>query len=249
MGIWDTLLMDPLGFLGSLASGVMSMFGSNQTAQAQEQIAAQNIAEQQRYAQNRIQWTVADAKAAGINPLAALGNATQSFSNVVGAENAGGGLKDMGQNVGRALAALSSKDEEADRLNNDLTRAKIANVNADTVRQAAEASRLATNSVAKPTAVADVSPKPLFQKYVDERGRVYNLPSKDASSSMQNWASLPAQIPIAIHQAGDAVEQEFHTLFDPVGSYVRQHTMGVIPPASAVRRIQPTSSDYYYTPF
>lgn len=226
--------MEPLGFLGSLASGVMGMIAANKTAQAQEQIAAENIAEQQKYAQNRIQWTVADAKAAGINPLAALGNATQSFSNVVGAENAGGGLKDMGQSVGRALAAMSTKDDERERLDNDLTRAKIANVNADTVRQQAEASRQAVQAVAKP--------KPLFEKYVDEYGTIHTLPSKDASSAMQNWASLPAQIPIAIDQAKHGLATEWHYLTDPIANYVNQHNKGFIAPASDLR-------DQFYTPF
>lgn len=243
--------MDPLSILGSLGgsliSGIFGKAGADKTAAAQQAMAAQNLEQQREFAQNRIQWTVADAKAAGINPLAALGNATQSFTNLVGADNAGGGLTAMGQNVGRALSALTSKQDESEKLNNDLTRAKIANVNADTVRQTAEASRQAVNNTAKPVAIE--GPKKLFDTYVDDAGGLHKLPSKDASSAMQNWASLPAQIPIAVSQAGDAIYNEYHKLADPIHRYVKDMNSGFIPPGTSYRRLSPSSSDYYYTPF
>jgi len=237
--------MDPLSFItsigGSLISGLFGKSGADKTAAAQQAMAAQNIQSQKEYAQNRIQWTVADAKAAGINPLAALGNATQSYSNVVGASDAGAGTAALGQNLGRALSAMSSKEDEKDKLEMDLTRAKIANVNADTVRQSAEASRQATRVVA--------APKPLFETYVDDAGGKHKLPTKDASSAMQNWASLPAQIPIAISQAGDALYNEYHKLADPIGRHVREMEKGFVSPAETKRRLNPSSSDFYYTPF
>lgn len=99
-------------FFGGLASAIGSIYGANQNAQAQEQINAQNIAEQERFAQNSIQWKVADAKAAGINPLAALGAPTSSFSNVV-APQPGAGFSSAGQAIGRALSALQSPEDRA----------------------------------------------------------------------------------------------------------------------------------------
>lgn len=61
--------IDPLGFLGGLMS-------QNQ----QKQMHQDNLNAQKEFAQNSIQWKVQDAKAAGLNPLAALGTQSYSFS-------------------------------------------------------------------------------------------------------------------------------------------------------------------------
>lgn len=116
--------------LGGLAGGIGSYLGGQENAkaavdaaqinaQAQEQTNAQNIAYQTEFAQNGVQWKAADARAAGINPLAALGANTASFSNVVapqpGAANArpGDALSGAGQSVGRAIASTQSADDQA----------------------------------------------------------------------------------------------------------------------------------------
>lgn len=116
--------------LGGIAGGIGSYLGAQENAQAatqaaqinaqaQEQTNAQNIAYQTEFAQNGIQWKAADARAAGINPLAALGANTASFSNVVapqpGATNArpGDALSGAGQSVGRAIASTQSADDQA----------------------------------------------------------------------------------------------------------------------------------------
>lgn len=104
--------MSIFNLIGGALGGLGSFFGSQQNAQAQEQINSQNIAEQEAFAKNGIQWKVADAKAAGINPLAALGASTSSFSNVV-APQPGAGLGAAGQSIGRAIASTQSEDDRA----------------------------------------------------------------------------------------------------------------------------------------
>lgn len=91
------------------------------------------------FAQSGIQWRVADANAAGINPYFALGAPTATYSDMVG----GGGsplgetLSNMGQNISRAAlanspapdkmaAALQPLALERAGLENDYLRAKIA---------------------------------------------------------------------------------------------------------------------------
>lgn len=120
----------PLDFLGNLVSGVAGYFGAQENASAardaaninaaqQERTNQENIAYQQEFAQSGIQWKVADAIKAGINPLAALGASTQSFSNVVapqpGATNArpGDALTNAGQSVARAIQSTQSADDQA----------------------------------------------------------------------------------------------------------------------------------------
>lgn len=102
-----------LDFLGGLLGAGLNFFGSQQNRQSQERMAAQNIALQREFAQNGIQWRVADANAAGIHPLAALGASTTSFSPVSVGSTDLPDLSSMGQNIGRALkAAMSGEDRE-----------------------------------------------------------------------------------------------------------------------------------------
>lgn len=102
--------------LGALLSAGSSLIGGflNSSAQskANEANAAQareNMLAQQRFAQNGIQWKVADAQKAGVHPLYALGASTPSFSPVsVGAvpeTGMGNALAGMGQDISRAVAA------------------------------------------------------------------------------------------------------------------------------------------------
>jgi len=82
-----------LAALGALGGSVISgLFGQSN--------ANKQIALQKQFAQNGIQWKVADAKAAGIHPLAALGAQTHSYSPVaIGTPD----FAQAGQAVGRAI--------------------------------------------------------------------------------------------------------------------------------------------------
>lgn len=94
-----------LGAIGGIAGSLIS---SNQ----QEENAQRNIAMQREFAQQGIRWKVADAKAAGVHPLYALGASTHSFSPVsVGGSGMGPALASMGQDVGRAINATSTPSE------------------------------------------------------------------------------------------------------------------------------------------
>lgn len=119
-----------IGALGSLAGGLMSNASSR--AASSDAISAQmamnnlNYEAQKEFAQNGIRWRVADAKAAGLHPLAALGAAPQGFSpsfqslpqfggtdySWVG--DVGNQLGQMGQNIGRAVQAKATEKERAE---------------------------------------------------------------------------------------------------------------------------------------
>lgn len=139
-----------LGFLGGLASAALNFFGGksaeDKNVQAQQDINDQNIALQKEFAQNGIQWKVADARAAGINPVTALGASTSSFSNLVGPTvgQAGEGIQKAGQDIGRAMSAASSLDDKYDEavkkitlqkgeLENQLLASQIAKTNQPSV--------------------------------------------------------------------------------------------------------------------
>lgn len=97
---------------GSLISGVFGAIEGSRNREMQRDANAQNAALQKDFARNSIQWKVADAKDAGIHPLAALGAQTMSpsasYQAPVSTE-----LSQMGQNIGRAINATRSKGDRA----------------------------------------------------------------------------------------------------------------------------------------
>lgn len=104
------------GPMAMQAGGMFANFNAQKDAnQANRDIANQNIANQKEFAQKGIRWKVADAKAAGLAPLAALGAQTTSFSPVHVGEQPntalGDGLSDMGQNISRAVNAQQTQPE------------------------------------------------------------------------------------------------------------------------------------------
>lgn len=106
-----------IGAGSSLAGGLLGKSAADNAAAAANAAAERNIALQKEFAQNGIRWKVEDAKAAGIHPLYALGASGASFSPVnasIGPDTSmASALSDMGQNVGRAVAATRTAEEDA----------------------------------------------------------------------------------------------------------------------------------------
>lgn len=125
-------------FFGSLIGAGANLLGGLFGQSSADKRAQENIALQREFAQNAIQWKVADAKAAGIHPLFALGANTTSFSNVAGDTSLGDAIKESGQDIGRAVGATADKearaltlraaqlDVERKGLENDVLRAELA---------------------------------------------------------------------------------------------------------------------------
>ena len=67
------MLGELIAGVGSLIGGLMGRDAQRDANEAQERMAAQNIALQREFAQQGIQWKVVDARKAGISPLYALG--------------------------------------------------------------------------------------------------------------------------------------------------------------------------------
>lgn len=83
-----------------------------------------NSAQQREFAQKGIRWRVADAQAAGVHPLYALGANLPTYSPspiAVGANTAlGDGIMSMGQDIGRAVDAQRTSDEKFQARINEL---------------------------------------------------------------------------------------------------------------------------------
>lgn len=209
--------MDPIlgPIIGGLISGGSSLLGSSMNAKAQQAIAAANIQNQINFAKNSLSWRAQDAteaqQATGINRLALLGVPTSSFSNVVGATDPGAGVREAGQDIGRAVAAASSIDQRRNELENKLLEAKIANVNADTTQQLARASDAArVNAPGTPPPMPREDPRgpiiPLMQRAQDPRtGEIIWIPSEKAASPLQTLAAMPTNAALAGRGASEGL--------------------------------------------
>lgn len=102
------------GAVGSAIGAVGSLIGGNQASNNAAALANMNYKAQKEFAQNGIRWKVADAKAAGIHPLYALGSSPASFTPVQG-YTGDNGISDafahFGQGISRAVQAKMTKEE------------------------------------------------------------------------------------------------------------------------------------------
>lgn len=94
--------------LGSVVSGITGANAAKDAARTQYK-------HQKEFAQEGIQWKVADAKKAGIHPLYALGANTTSYAPVsVGDTNPLSGLAAAGQDISRAVDATRPASAKLD---------------------------------------------------------------------------------------------------------------------------------------
>lgn len=111
--------------IGELISAAAGLFGGSKNRKAQEAANAQNaalnrenMAMQKAFAQEGIRWKVADAKAAGIHPLYAIGAPNMSYSpTTVGAvpdTSMGNAMANAGQDISRAMNATRTGGERVD---------------------------------------------------------------------------------------------------------------------------------------
>jgi hypothetical protein len=111
------------GFLAGLIPGglnlIGNMLGVAESRKQRKQQASQvqkNREDQYAFAKNSIQWRAADAKKAGIHPLAAMGASTYSPSPSMvdgggSGMNASDVIKGMGQDISRAMAAKTTEHQ------------------------------------------------------------------------------------------------------------------------------------------
>lgn len=103
--------MDPI-LGGALVSAGANLVGGLFGKSSSEKAQAQNIASQKEFAQHGIRWKVADAEAAGVHPLYALGAQTHSFQPIgINGNDVGAGIAGAGQEIGRAIQAKATSGE------------------------------------------------------------------------------------------------------------------------------------------
>lgn len=96
---------------GSLISGGFGLAGGAINASASKSAAREQARLQREFAQNGIQWRVADAKKAGIHPLYALGANTATYTPVSqDSSGLGNAVADAGAYLGKAVDGAIDKD-------------------------------------------------------------------------------------------------------------------------------------------
>lgn len=114
-------LKDIISPITDVVGGFMEQEENLKDRNQQDEHAALNWAHQKEMAKHGIRWRVEDAKKAGLHPLAALGASAPNYSpsmSVGQPDNSMSNMvRDMGQDVSRAVAATQTREE---RLANEL---------------------------------------------------------------------------------------------------------------------------------
>lgn len=142
-----TLAAAGVSTVGNLIGGFLNRGAADKANEAAIDNALRQADLQREFAKNSIRWRVEDAKAAGIHPLAALGNPGISYSPIsvgTAADTSMGTMaSNMGQDISRAINATRTQTErdkafaegmrelDAERkvLENELIRSQIARMN------------------------------------------------------------------------------------------------------------------------
>lgn len=188
--------MGPIGaiagqVLGSVAGKALGgLFGGGDDAEAQMRDQASiNWNMQREFLQNQLQWRAADAKAAGIHPVAALGvNPAQGSPVAIGGYGGSDGSDywaQQGADLGRALTATQSNME---RLQERLLETQIEGNEIDNMKRLSDVAKTTGAQVgpAFPVRTSVVSPK---SKPLSSSGHSFDGPLVDIDSV--DWDSDP----------------------------------------------------------
>lgn len=154
------------GGFGGIASGVLGALGgtigSAMDASHDRDLARMNANFQREVYQNQLQWKAADARKAGLHPLAALGGGAYSASNIASGPSSSyaDSLGKLGSTIGDAFTAYKNRDQiqaEAEnkrrqeddqaKANIELTRSQTAYYNS----LSAESQRRAASQSTRPS--------------------------------------------------------------------------------------------------
>lgn len=157
----------PIGSIISAGASLLGgLFGSKENDKAREAQMAmneRNIELQREFAKNGIQWKAADAKAAGIHPIYALGGSTSSFTPVSANFSADTAMPNAiaaaGQDIGRAVNATRTASGRVDAFSKTAQALQLENMSLqnDNLRSeiASKSARLAQTQNPPMPSVAD----------------------------------------------------------------------------------------------
>lgn len=183
--------------LSGIGSAVSGIFGGSDDA---KQIARRNRKFQEYMAKHQIRWRQADAKAAGLHPLFAMGVSPQSFSptSIPGQSSTGDRVGQAFDGIGRAFSGYA-RGKQAEQLQDlqvqeSLARIKLLEAQAkatDPVTAAAGAS--VAKRIDQMANQARPNPKPPTKYYVEPfTHRRVALPPSSPTEVIEEEAGEPA---------------------------------------------------------
>lgn len=188
---------------------------------------------QREFAQSGIQWRVADARAAGIHPFAALGAQGATYSTSVGnssftpgvstgaspfsGSSRGSGLAAAGQEIGRAVSAAATDYQRAELAQEAAAESKLRLSNLNMQNQ------LLASQIAKNLAVGPSMPSPARRRMVDGQG------DSPSSTARVKWEPMETQ-----HRSRSDVAAEPQDISD-VG-YARTGSKRAVPVMSDIAK-------------
>jgi hypothetical protein len=189
--------------LGGLVSGASSLFGGILGDQQSASNTASNIAEENFQAGGgNLSSLVSNAKAAGLSPLAVLGQTNPGSPVAVGDNSLGKGIADAGQDIGRSVTAYMDPSTKADVA---LKMAQTDNLNADTagkMRRTFAAPGSPPGLPVKPDGTL-AHPFPLHAYYGDPGEAPVMGQSKDFANSSFGWGSIPSNLAAGAKSFGE----------------------------------------------
>lgn len=201
-----SLIGGGMSALGSLAGGLLSGMPQGAGKGFAREMWQKNYDAQREFAQNGIRWKVADAKAAGLHPLAALGTGSYfSPSGSISSVDAGGGtdaswLSDAGQSIGRGLMAKATAEEraKAEAVNDRITGLKIEGLELDNQQKKLDqATQLAQQVTASQRAVRNTALPPAMPSLrTRSDGAIVGtvMPGQGDSTTSSLFTVKPAEI-------------------------------------------------------
>lgn len=226
--------------LAALLAGGADIAGGLLNTSSAQAINSANLAQQMFLANNSVSMRVADAKRAGINPLAALGVSSPGFVGATPTEP-GSGVAAAGQDISRALMANADKASKRDALETaeiqsriDQNDAETAYIRSKTIRALADpGTPISGVPLPRPNPLFTGDIKPALQRFQTSEGIVVT-PSRDVTEAQ--FSALPG-LTATPSLAARVTEQNL-----PQGGYDLQ-----LPP-SVGRSLQDYSSIYGATP-
>lgn len=231
-----------IGAGASLLGGLLGKQSQDNANDVARENAANNIAMQREFAQNGIQWKVADAKKAGIHPLYAMGAQGASFSPVTITQDAsnpmGNAIANAGQDVSRAVHATRNAPDRVDAVQ--------STANALTLQKMDLENQLLASQVRKSNMVGP--PMPINQRYlVEGQGQTAGgalvkdqplkrnaadplVPSMEAGSVTDtgHLRTSGGQFPVPSDDAKQRIEDNF---YQETMHFIRNNLMPMISPA------------------
>ena len=136
--VWGALI----GAGASIIGGALASGSASSTNAANAEMVERQIAFQREMAQNGVRWKVADAQAAGVHPIFALGAPPFNPSPVAIAQSPNtawaDALSDAGQNIGRAVDATRTQEERVDARMKQLQDLQIEGARLDNLNKKAD---------------------------------------------------------------------------------------------------------------